>query len=150
MGQWEWKYGCFSGVQRHKVLLFRFQVKFVCTYVYSSHIFLSERKRKRSDSVLWQKPLHRQNVTHKTPPKLRLHNDCGLRTVSWANVSQRTGVVKPVNGIPALPLSSCVIKGTNMHVLFYSLLKVETYSPERKYYWKWNNCVTKPEEHPLP
>ena len=44
---------------------------------------ISKRKRKRSDSVLWQKPLHpqknpkKQRDNTKTAPKLRLHNDCG-------------------------------------------------------------------------
>ena len=42
-----------------------------------------KRTRKRSDSVLWQKPLHPQKnsksnvTTHKRHQKLRLHNDCG-------------------------------------------------------------------------
>ena len=52
------------------------------------------RKKKRSGSGVRQKPLHPQpnkkrNVTtQKTPPKLRLHNDCGrLRTVSWVTIA---------------------------------------------------------------
>ena len=41
-----------------------------------------KRKRRRSDSVLWQNPLYQQKIRKpkdntKTPPKLRLHNDCG-------------------------------------------------------------------------
>ena len=42
-----------------------------------------KRKWKRSDSVLWQKPLYRQRnpnsnvTTQKRHQKLRLHNDCG-------------------------------------------------------------------------
>ena len=42
-----------------------------------------KRKRKRSDSVLLQKPLQPQKppksnmTTHKRHKKLRLHNDCG-------------------------------------------------------------------------
>ena len=42
-----------------------------------------QRKRKRSDSVLWQKPLHPQNnpksnvTTQKRHQKLWLHNYCG-------------------------------------------------------------------------
>ena len=41
-----------------------------------------KRKRERSDSVLWQKPLHPQKntksnmTTQKRHQKLRLHNDC--------------------------------------------------------------------------
>ena len=36
----------------------------------------SRRKRKKSDSVQWQKPLHPQ-TSPKTLPKFRLRNDCG-------------------------------------------------------------------------
>ena len=42
-----------------------------------------KRKRKRSDSVVWQTPLHPQTnpkryvTTQKRHQKLRLHNDCG-------------------------------------------------------------------------
>ena len=42
-----------------------------------------ERKRRRSDPVLWQNPLYQQKIrkpkdnTHKRHQKLRLHNDCG-------------------------------------------------------------------------
>ena len=32
-----------------------------------------------------------------------------LRTVSWGNHSHTTGVVKPVNGIPTLPLTTTVL-----------------------------------------
>ena len=42
-----------------------------------------KRKRRRSDPVLWQKPLYQQKIrkpkdnTHKRHQKLRLHNNCG-------------------------------------------------------------------------
>ena len=55
-----------------------------------------------------------------------------LRTVSWSNNSQPTSVVKPVNGIPTFPHTTtvqCVIKGTNMQILFYCELKVENILP---------------------
>ena len=43
------------------------------------------------------------------PPKLRLHNDCGpTYDDQLGNDSYPTGVAKPVNGIPTLPLNSCV------------------------------------------
>ena len=32
-----------------------------------------------------------------------------LRTVSWGNDSHPAGVVKPVNGIPTLPLTTTVV-----------------------------------------
>ena len=42
----------------------------------------------------------------KTPPKIRLHNDCGLRAVNSGNDSHPTSVVKPVYGIPTFPLTA--------------------------------------------
>ena len=67
-----------------------------------------ERKRKISDSVLWQKPLHRQKNPKKqrdntkTPPKpsitQRLRTDLG-RSVG-VTIAKPNGVVKPVYGIP--------------------------------------------------
>ena len=48
-----------------------------------NRIDLQEKKMKRSDSVLLQKPLHPQKnpksnvTTQKRNQKLRLHNDCG-------------------------------------------------------------------------
>ena len=45
-------------------------------------MYVIKRKRRRSDSVLWQKPLYQQNFKNqwtiqKCHRKLRLHNDCG-------------------------------------------------------------------------
>ena len=67
-------------------------------------IELTEEKRKISDSVLWQKPLHPQKIQKKyrdnikTPPKTsitqRLRADLG-QSVGVTSVNQ-TGVVKPV------------------------------------------------------
>ena len=63
-----------------------------------------KRKTKRSDSVLWQKPLHQQKnpkskVTTKTLPKTsitqRLRTDLG-RSVGVTAASHPTGVVKPI------------------------------------------------------
>ena len=70
------------------------------------------RKMKRSDSVQWQKPLHphtnpKSNLTtQKRNQKLRLQNDCGLRTVNWSNNNHPTGVVKPVYKRSTLPLTA--------------------------------------------
>ena len=55
--------------------------KFTCG---SSVFHHTQRKKTRSDSVLWQKPLYQQNIKKKQSvttqtrhQKLRLHNDCG-------------------------------------------------------------------------
>ena len=58
-------------------------------------------KRRRSDSVLWQKPLHPRNMSkgqwqHKQRhKKVRLNSGMrtDFRTVSWSNYSHPTGVV---------------------------------------------------------
>ena len=42
-----------------------------------------KRKKKISYSVLWQKILKSNVTTQTCHQKLRLHNDCRLRTVSW-------------------------------------------------------------------
>ena len=72
-----------------------------------SPVFYYKRKKKWSDSVLWQKPLHhtekskkqRGNIK-KTPSKIWFFYYTTiadqLRTVSWGNSSHPTGVVKPV------------------------------------------------------
>ena len=52
-------------------------------YNYTSLYISLIEKRKRSDSILWQKPLHQQQcqkgkITARTmPQKVRLHSDCG-------------------------------------------------------------------------
>ena len=76
-----------------------------------------KRKRKRSDSVLWQKPLHPQKNKKKsndTTPNATKNFDYTtiadrLRTVSWDNDSNPIGVVKPTNGIPTFPLTATVV-----------------------------------------
>ena len=77
-----------------------------------------KRKRKRSDSVPWQKPLHQQkcqkgNVTKQTTPqkssiKQRLRTDLG-RSVGVTN-SHPTGVVNLVYGRPTFPLPTTAVK----------------------------------------
>ena len=49
--------------------------------LYNRDVWRVERKGKRSDSVLWQKPLHsekskKQHINTKHHQKLRFHNDC--------------------------------------------------------------------------
>ena len=53
----------------------------------------------------------KQRDNTKTPPKTSIYTTIAdrLRTVSWGNDSHPTGVVKPVNGIPTLPLTTTVM-----------------------------------------
>ena len=81
-------------------------------------IFLTE-KRKRSDSVLWQKPLYPQkNPTWKKKTKQRDNIKKNATknfnyttiadrfgTVSWSNSNHPTGVVKPVYEHSTFPLT---------------------------------------------
>ena len=60
----------------------------------------------KSDSVLWQKPQHRQNNPKSTVTTQNRHQNFDytsiadrLKTVSWGNDSHQTGVVKLVYGI---------------------------------------------------
>ena len=76
-----------------------------------------KRKRKRSDSVLWQSPYtHRkiQKATwqHKNATKNFYYTTIAdrLRTVSWGNDSHPTPVVKPDYGIPTFPLTANAVK----------------------------------------
>ena len=69
-----------------------------------------EKKKKRSDSDLWRKPLYQQKIRKPMDnttrhQNVRLHNDCGP-TVSWNNKSNPTVVVKPVYGYPTFPLTA--------------------------------------------
>ena len=68
-------------------------------------------KRKGSDSVLWQKPLHPQKNEkatwqHKNAARKFDYTTIAdrLRAVGWSNDSHPTGVVKPVYGILIYPL----------------------------------------------
>ena len=69
-------------------------------------MFLVKRKRKGSDSVLWQKPLHQQGKSDNTNNATKKFDNIAvadrLRTVSWSNYSHSTGVVNLVYG-PNLP-----------------------------------------------
>ena len=64
---------------------------------------LFERKRERSDSVLWQKPLHPEKSKKQSDNTIMPQKNFDyitiadrLRTVSWGNDSRPTGVVKPI------------------------------------------------------
>ena len=74
------------------------------------HIY---EKRKSSDSILWQKPLRplknkKINVTTQNATKNFDFTTIvdRLRTASWSNDSQPTGVVKPVYGNPTFPFTT--------------------------------------------
>ena len=74
------------------------------------------RKRRRSDSVLWQKtPIPTENSKRNAHNKNATINfdyttiADQLRTVSWSNNSHPTGVVKPVYGYPSFPLATKVV-----------------------------------------
>ena len=76
----------------------------------TSYVFhtCSKRKRKRSDSILWQKPLHQQKcqkgkVTTQQHTKKFDYTAVAdrLRTVSWSNYSHPTGVVNRFTGPPS-------------------------------------------------
>ena len=76
-------------------------------------------KRKRSDSVLWLKPLHQQKcqkgkVTTPTEPQKFDYTAIAdrLRTVSWSNYSHQTGVVNRFTGPTfSLPATAVYSKG---------------------------------------
>ena len=75
-------------------------------------IWYDKRKRRRSDSVLWQNPIPTENSKtngqHKNAAKTFDYKTIvdRLRTVSWSANSYPTGVVKPVNGYPTFPLTA--------------------------------------------
>ena len=75
----------------------------------------NERKGKRSDSVIWQKPNtnwqfqkakcqeQKQNTTKNFDYTTIADR---LRTDSWSNDIHTTGVVKPINGMSTFPLTA--------------------------------------------
>ena len=76
-----------------------------------------QRKGKRSDSVLWQKPLHQQKKSKKQRDNIKNATKSfdyttiadRLRTVSWSNSSHPTGVVKPVYERSTFPLTATAV-----------------------------------------
>ena len=106
-------------------------------------IFILKRKRTRSDSVLWQKIIHRQKKIQKS--NLKTQNATinfeyrtiadRLRTVSWSNDSWLTGVVKPVYGIPSFPLTP-------------KLCNQKEYSEYQSTFKNWYNYGAVHECHP--
>ena len=69
-----------------------------------------DRKGRRSDSVLWQKPIHQQKcktgkVTTQTTLQIKIDYTAvadRLRTVSWSNYGHPTGVVNLIRGLPRI------------------------------------------------
>ena len=95
-----------------------------------------ERKRKRSDSVLWQNPLHSQkksinqrdntkNVTKNFDYTTIVDR---LRTVSWSNNSHPTGVLKSVYERSTFLLTTTAVQSkehTFKNVLIILLIETE-------------------------
>ena len=87
----------------------RFTIGVSTSVMYNTGFVLGKKKRKKSDSVPWQKPLYQQKI-----PKAKWqHKNFDytttadrLRTVSWSNDNHPTGVVKPVYAIPTFPLTA--------------------------------------------
>ena len=97
--------------------------KDICFYV-NTKLLSAKRKRKRSDSVLWQESLYHQKMKVK-----RQHKDATnafdytkiadrLRKVSWRYYCHPTGVEKPMYGIPTFPLiaKDLLSKDTNLNI----------------------------------
>ena len=70
-------------------------------------------KKKKSASVLWQKPLHSQKIPNSNVKTQTCHQNFdyttiadGLRAVSWSNDSNKAVVVKPEYGIPTFPITA--------------------------------------------
>ena len=77
-----------------------------------------------------------------------------LRTVSWGNDSYPTGVVKPVNGILTLPLTTKVVQARARICRYYftvswNLICVVSKENDIEKIFKWNNCVNRKEEKPI-
>ena len=97
------------------------------------HLFLKRYrvKRKRYDSVLWQKSTYprtnpKSNVTTQKCHQNFDHTTIAdrLKTVSLSNDSHPTCVVKPVYGIPTFLLTAkAVIKRTQIGQLLQTVLK---------------------------
>ena len=86
-------------------------VNFVIDYIQAS--LVDNRKRKKFDSVLLQKQLHKQNIfkSKMTTEKRQQNFDYTmiadqLRTASGSNDNHPTSLVKTVYGIPTFPLTT--------------------------------------------
>ena len=94
-------------------------VNLVCYLLWDEQLHTNvhgQRKRRRSDPVLWQNPLYQQKIRKpkdnaQTPPKTsitqRLRTDLGR---SVGVTSHPTGVVKPINGYPTFPLTAKAVQ----------------------------------------
>ena len=81
--------------------------------------------RKRSDSILWQKPLHWQKsptsnvTTQKRHQKHRLHNDCGPTGRSvWVTIATKLMCIYRLTGSQPChyPQKSCNQKDTHLKI----------------------------------
>ena len=111
--------------------------------------FSAKRKRRRSDLVLWQKPLYQQKIRKpmdktKTPPKTSITQR--LRTVSWSSNNHPTGVVILVYGYPTFPLTTKAVssKGQTFKGTWKRLGTMFVY--KNYLIWNFNRILT--ESHP--
>ena len=86
-------------IENSLVEMFLVQIKIA---IFKENTVFSGGKRKRSDSILWQKPLHPQNNSYTTIADRP-------RTVSWSDSSHPTGVVKPVYERSTFPLTATAV-----------------------------------------
>ena len=106
----------------YSMLLHRLFCRRKTVIINIDHFYINTKtKRRRSDSVLWQKPLHQQKcqqgkvATQKTPQKISIKKAIAgrHRTVSWSNYSQPVGVVNRFTKLwldyadTITPLSQC-------------------------------------------
>ena len=81
--------------------------------LYLYRLLPRQRKRKGSDSILWQKPLHQQKIQNSKVTIQKRNQKFNYttiadwrRAVSLSNDIDPTGVVKPVYVIPTFPLTA--------------------------------------------
>ena len=107
-------------------------------------IFVSKEKRKRSDSALWQKPLHRQKnpksnvTTQRTPPKTsitqRLRTDLG-RSAGVTIATQLVCQVHKALKLPKMVRLGKMILAHNCFPVTLIVTKLHTNTP-----CEWRLC----------
>ena len=86
-------------------------------------IFCIKGKRKISDSVLSQKPVHERKIqNHQSDTTItnfdKMYTTIAdrLRTVNWSKDSDPTGIVKPMYGLPLFKLPTNRKKNTRLNM----------------------------------
>ena len=134
--------GCFSVISTFlelammKIQLIFTELLTTCTLSIHKRV-----KRKRSDSVLWQKPL---SLTEKSKKQrdiiTKRHQNFDyitiadrLRTVSWSNSSHSTGVIKPVYECSTFLLTATAVQSKGHTFKNLTLCRLRTNSqPKRR------------------